>query len=433
MIDTRTETVTVEGVPEDLPVDVKVELRFESKTEGEMVTEEHADEKYVEKEMVRERERTEKREVIDIDLIVRTVVENNMCDTVVSYFGLEYNNCKEALKVIAEKEPEMLRDVVCDFIEKENKELYVRVCEQGKDNVMVPPVPPVAEIMPLEEFTKIVVEKNACDVLVKVLSDEGTSVEVNTCTPEEVARVMSELSPRQLRKIMCDTLEYTDPEMYVLRCERKMPEVVPPIPKPVIKEGKVEVRTENTEELKRVIRELKETIRQLREEVKELRLKIRELRKKLMITTQGIVDPETGEVVEVDRAEIEVNIKNKPVKIKKEEREIYIETPSGVRVKVELPEVVVENNGLAVGRAKVSVLPDEVLEKIRHAVRVDQAEDVRLTVEGNKPVYDIKAKMRGRLLFFIPVELPVEVKVDAETGRELRVNMPFWAFLVVPS
>ena len=91
-----------------------------------------------------------------------------------------------------------------------------------------------------------------------------------------------------------------------------------------------------------------------------------------------------------------------------------------------------EGNTLKVNNRPLRVLPDDVIEKLQNTLRNVETESVELTEEDNKPVYRVKARVKGRLLFILPVEVPVEAVIDAESGAELKVSRPWWSFLVFP-
>ncbi len=188
------------------------------------------------------------------------------------------------------------------------------------------------------------------------------------------------------------------------------------------------VKDKTVEELKKEIERLRKELAKAREEIRRLRIKVEELKKKLIITAKGIVDPETGEEISIPEAEIDVTLQNKVVKVVKERNTVKIKAGEA-EVEVSAP-VAVAKGTLEVNNKPVRVTPDEVLERVRK--KVEALEKVQLEVKDDKPVYKVKAKKKGRLLFILPVEVPIEVEIDAEEGKELREVRPWWAFLVFP-
>ncbi len=235
-----------------------------------------------------------------------------------------------------------------------------------------------------------------------------------------------------MREKVCEVLEEKNEVLYKKVCEGEANEWMRKEMEEQVRERVRKIgEANNTEELRREIQRLRQEIERYRKEIKELRLKIEELRRKILVTPRGIIDVETNQEINVPRVAIEVKVKNKPVVVKKEENTVAIEVNGPVRVmaKVKAP-VEVEENAILVNGKPVKVLPDEVIQKIQERLRAQEVEDVELEEEDNKPVYRVRVRTEGRLLFLIPVEVPAEVYVDAETGSEVKVQKPWWAFLV---
>ncbi len=236
-------------------------------------------------------------------------------------------------------------------------------------------------------------------------------------------------------EIACERMEHrVPPEIYKKVCE-ELPERIEDVHEVVRERIKrlAVVRENVREEIKR----LREEIRRLREKISKLELRVKELKRKLMITAKGVIDYETGEELvgeELPEVEVEVEYEGKPIVVKKEENRIVMEVNKPevkVEVEVEAP-LLVDENSIEVNGRKIRVTPDEIIERIRQRFRNAIMERAKLKVEKNKPVYEVKSRFRGRLLFLIPVEVPVDIEIDAESGKELEYRRPWWAFLVFP-
>jgi len=240
----------------------------------------------------------------------------------------------------------------------------------------------------------------------------------------------------------CDVLEKLDKNAYYRVCESYYE--VNGVMVKAEERARIEAQIKNVletpvdinktvEELRKEIEKLKQEIERYKEELRKLRIKVEELQRKLLITPEGIVDPVTGEKIEVPEVEIEVEYEGKPLIIKKELNDIYMELngPIKVKVEVEVPSIAIDKNAIEVNGKVIKVLPDEVIQRIQEQIRNAILEQLRLTIENNKPVYEVEAKAQGRLFFLIPIEIPVKAYIDAETGQEIKVEKPWWAIFVI--
>ncbi|MDO8428248.1 MAG: hypothetical protein Q7S92_03480 [Candidatus Diapherotrites archaeon] len=57
---------------------------------------------------------------------------------------------------------------------------------------------------------------------------------------------------------------------------------------------------------------------------------------------------------------------------------------------------------------------------------------ITVSVENNLPIYAVEKTVKVKLLWFIPLEISVVSKVNAETLAEVSTETPWWSFLTVP-
>ncbi len=150
---------------------------------------------------------------------------------------------------------------------------------------------------------------------------------------------------------------------------------------------------------------------------------IKKIREKIRVIGGKIVD-------ELNRGIREVNliIRNKPLELRIENNKVVV-SEGNLAVEIAAP-IEVSEGGIKVGEKTINVTPDDVISKLKSAVQL--VKKIVLTVENNLPVYEVEGETEGSLLFVLPVRLPVKIYVDAETGKELRVEKPWWSFLVFP-
>ncbi len=87
-------------------------------------------------------------------------------------------------------------------------------------------------------------------------------------------------------------------------------------------------------------------------------------------------------------------------------------------VKIMDGQMFVDNKG-------VEVYPDEAVTSVE---QTDTIQKVSVKSSTDNPYYSIEASRPGNLLFLIPIEIPVNITIDAVTA-EKRENSPWWAFL----
>ncbi len=94
--------------------------------------------------------------------------------------------------------------------------------------------------------------------------------------------------------------------------------------------------------------------------------------------------------------------------IKVEEKEIKVETPKG--------------------DVQVSVLPAKATQVAISKVQ-QKIKKTELKVLGERVVYEVAGEKSAKLLWLIPVTLPVKTTIDAQTGIVISVEKPWWSFL----
>jgi len=81
-------------------------------------------------------------------------------------------------------------------------------------------------------------------------------------------------------------------------------------------------------------------------------------------------------------------------------------------------------------RKRITVLPEEAIQKAEERARFHKIRGVEIDTEGNTTVYRIRGVRVGKLLGLFRVNVPVETGVDTESARVVKVKRPWWAFLV---
>ncbi len=354
---------------------------------------------------------------------------------------IEGNEIIVNIKGCYKYEVEPLRCLNCYIIKLKNK-----LCSEENTTIRLhytPGFPASIEILP-ESTSRIGIESNGrkCGpVLTEVIKEINES---GIGLAEEIHRICLEGNyPKFLEKV-CPILKEINSPLYGKLCEGNFPGGVyhiepigPPIPpvkmiqqkvKKVLQEG-----NKTSSKVKEVFRELNKLIEKHKKELAAVVIKPKEIGKPLIVSKAGLIDPISKEVIRLPKAVIETVVKKKPVIIAKENNKVVIEVNGPVRVKVQVVgDVEVDKNIIKVAGKELRVLPDEVVQKIKKVARNLVIKKVELVPEKNKPVYEVEGAVKGRLLFFIPVEVPVKAVVDAETGKELGIRRPWWSFLVFP-
>ncbi|KKL51476.1 hypothetical protein LCGC14_2295110, partial [marine sediment metagenome] len=84
-------------------------------------------------------------------------------------------------------------------------------------------------------------------------------------------------------------------------------------------------------------------------------------------------------------------------------------------------------------RAKIKIMPDQLveiaLERLKAQNFTMELKEIRYKNE-QKVIYNIEANKTGRFLGIFKMKLKLEGQIDPETGEFIRINKPWWAFLV---
>ncbi|MDD5726351.1 MAG: hypothetical protein PHC53_02975 [Patescibacteria group bacterium] len=70
----------------------------------------------------------------------------------------------------------------------------------------------------------------------------------------------------------------------------------------------------------------------------------------------------------------------------------------------------------------------EIYDMLVEQKQLKTVEDIKL--DSEKKQYSVTGYRNAKLLFFIPISLKVELKIDALTGDIKQMNKPWWGFLV---
>ena len=109
-----------------------------------------------------------------------------------------------------------------------------------------------------------------------------------------------------------------------------------------------------------------------------------------------------------------------------EEKEISFSFEEGVTaekgdnqfiLKKDNQEVIVEDNS------------KEMIEK--HANRIEQVQEVKIYMEEDRPIYELKTREKARLFGFIPVDMEKSKRIDANDLELIDEEKPWWGFLAV--
>lgn len=109
-----------------------------------------------------------------------------------------------------------------------------------------------------------------------------------------------------------------------------------------------------------------------------------------------------------------------------DEEEIEIEE-NGTKVKTK-ENLKITNQEMFAGDNETEVLitPAEIKER----ARLKNLERILLHVEGKNPYYDVNGTKKGKLLGIFDVELPIQARINAQTGDVEKEQGPWWSFLV---
>ncbi|MEM5766465.1 MAG: hypothetical protein QW423_02430 [Candidatus Aenigmatarchaeota archaeon] len=128
-------------------------------------------------------------------------------------------------------------------------------------------------------------------------------------------------------------------------------------------------------------------------------------------------------------AKPEVDVK---VEIDKKEKITKLEVDGVVAITRETLKF--ENSSLKVETAKkevfVNLMPN-LAEKIILVNKKQKIEMMELKSEEDKTVYEVEGKKDAKLLWIIPVTVPIKTQVNAEDGKIEKIEKPWWSFLAI--
>lgn len=79
----------------------------------------------------------------------------------------------------------------------------------------------------------------------------------------------------------------------------------------------------------------------------------------------------------------------------------------------------------------ISQLPLESIEVSEKLLQQKYVNDVSsISLQPNQQTYTVQGVKKGKLFFFIPVRLNIQLEVDAITGVVKEIKRPWWSFLV---
>ncbi len=79
------------------------------------------------------------------------------------------------------------------------------------------------------------------------------------------------------------------------------------------------------------------------------------------------------------------------------------------------------------GKREINIMPEDVV-GIPEMPDMESVE-IELREDSGRPAYFVNGANQRRLFFVLPVVIDVEAKVDAETGKLVSVDKPWWSFL----
>ncbi|MFH8120070.1 MAG: hypothetical protein QXS37_04690, partial [Candidatus Aenigmatarchaeota archaeon] len=93
-----------------------------------------------------------------------------------------------------------------------------------------------------------------------------------------------------------------------------------------------------------------------------------------------------------------------------------------------------ENSSLKVETPKkevfVNIMPN-LAEQIAIVEEKQEIKEIELKKVEDKVVYEIEGTKEAKLLWLIPVKIPIKTEVNVENGRIEKIEKPWWSFLTV--
>jgi len=82
----------------------------------------------------------------------------------------------------------------------------------------------------------------------------------------------------------------------------------------------------------------------------------------------------------------------------------------------------------SVGKKQINIMPEEAV-AASEMPNINLIEKIELKEEAKSPVYSVKGKKQAKILFVLPVNLRIETRISAETGKIISIKKPWWGFL----
>ncbi|MEM5870266.1 MAG: hypothetical protein QXR09_03845 [Candidatus Aenigmatarchaeota archaeon] len=122
------------------------------------------------------------------------------------------------------------------------------------------------------------------------------------------------------------------------------------------------------------------------------------------------------------------------VKVDIDEKEKITKLEVGGVVAVTKETLKFENSSLKIETPKkevfVNIMPN-LAEQITLFNEKQKIEKMELKSEEDKAVYEIEGKKEAKLLWIIPVTIPIKTEVNAENGKIEGIEKPWWSFLAI--
>jgi antitoxin (DNA-binding transcriptional repressor) of toxin-antitoxin stability system len=165
----------------------------------------------------------------------------------------------------------------------------------------------------------------------------------------------------------------------------------------------------------------KELVKEFAEKIHEINMERMEEIKEVVVARHVKWENET--LFNVTKITVTVNGKNITI----EPGDNVTISVEGVVVKSIIP-LKVKNN--TIEDAETNQTIRETPEKVRAKIR-EQVREMKLERKQGIPVYAVAAVKPGRLLGIIPVNVSVNYEISATDGSTIKVNRPWWSFLVI--
>jgi len=76
----------------------------------------------------------------------------------------------------------------------------------------------------------------------------------------------------------------------------------------------------------------------------------------------------------------------------------------------------------------INVLPNRIADSANANFNLKRIEKIELKTEQDKAFYIVHGVREVKLLFFIPIDMPIDVKFDANNAEMVSVSKPWWSF-----